>query len=1160
MPRCPVHVNEALEPKRKGWFCEECGTIAASYAELPPPDAIPAIGSEEPPPQERRSFASFPELPAAVESPLSAAEVTCATLAPRAALLSHRTLQAIAASRFGPDMYVERRGVDETAKLVADRAGRALLVLGDAGTGKTIWAARWVESALAQATAGDVVLFLSGRRSLPSEAPDGDLALVEALQRAAGIRSGAFPSAADLLAKLAESPATGEEPVDLPVHPRVIIVLDGLDVVAHQRAFADAIDRLIAQVGSHPWLSVVLTMRLASYEALANGPQELGAYGGGVFHNARFLASFHDAASQTVVPWLDLRPWREESEARDAYHALQSHWPTQCATLPWDKLPKPTRQALCVPLHLQLFHEACRGAVAVADNLGGAGILDAWLTSRERACPELASLWEVFGRSMLEHRRGEIPCQDLDEWAVAGGTIAQVSADDRCRSVFATSELFDSFSLEDPATSKAPWHFRSDRLAESVLLRELRRRIKPRSVPSPDLLLAWARVAGVHNDGTSFSSLAGALEGLLAQLVADGEAGFAVHLLDLEQDGIRHRLIAASLRAAALTWNDPHTQASPPGLRLMDVVASAGAKAERGRRLLWSASTCVHAMLRLGGQPAADALVGKLVLVVRGLAARSLDAADRRTFGVALCELGRLASTLGNDADARRCCEEAMQLASETVALKESDVVLERVLAVATLHAATLANFGTDPSRARNLGEEALLAARKLVDHQSEREESQASLAQALMQRARTWVLEGNLAEARGCAEEALGVIRTPGAEGVRGEARRSLRSQANTLLATIDRAEGNDSAAKEHVEAALRSMRKLVRAEPQRSDCRAELAAMLERHAAQQLGQREDEPARRALDEAAGLLIALVEAAPSHAAWMHALAIALVELGLVHRLRNEAQAARSCFEEALRQVRPASLRDPDSQRSRQDLVMLLLQLAQLEASEGRRVESRRALREALESVRSKAIHDPARVQASILALLGSLAAQDGDEDGARWHFKEAAQELIARIALQPDRVDLQVELGGVMRQLNELGSDATARPHRPPRYRFAVVVRERGAPEVREYFDRDEISVGRAPGNDLMLPNYSVSRHHAILQYAGGSFAIVDLGSTHGTLVNGDRVVGRAELQAGDRVELGDFTLRLETVMGAAEERTELTHALDAGDIIEVVEKPLEQ
>ncbi len=64
-------------------------------------------------------------------------------------------------------------------------------------------------------------------------------------------------------------------------------------------------------------------------------------------------------------------------------------------------------------------------------------------------------------------------------------------------------------------------------------------------------------------------------------------------------------------------------------------------------------------------------------------------------------------------------------------------------------------------------------------------------------------------------------------------------------------------------------------------------------------------------------------------------------------------------------------------------------------------------------------------------------------------------------------------------------------------------------------------LRVGRSPDNDLILRDPATSGHHARVERRGQQFWIVDLGSTNGTLVNGEPVQEK-ELNHGDRITIG--------------------------------------
>src|SRR5262245_27805755 len=78
-------------------------------------------------------------------------------------------------------------------------------------------------------------------------------------------------------------------------------------------------------------------------------------------------------------------------------------------------------------------------------------------------------------------------------------------------------------------------------------------------------------------------------------------------------------------------------------------------------------------------------------------------------------------------------------------------------------------------------------------------------------------------------------------------------------------------------------------------------------------------------------------------------------------------------------------------------------------------------------------------------------------------------------------------------------------------------------------------IKLGKVPSAHLKLDDETVSRMHAIIEVNGpGDVSIIDLGSTKGTFVNGQKV-NKAKLQSGDTIVVGET--RIELGIGAGDE-----------------------
>src|SRR5690348_16523293 len=80
-------------------------------------------------------------------------------------------------------------------------------------------------------------------------------------------------------------------------------------------------------------------------------------------------------------------------------------------------------------------------------------------------------------------------------------------------------------------------------------------------------------------------------------------------------------------------------------------------------------------------------------------------------------------------------------------------------------------------------------------------------------------------------------------------------------------------------------------------------------------------------------------------------------------------------------------------------------------------------------------------------------------------------------------------------------------------------------------------IKLGKVPSAHLKLDDETVSRMHAIIEVNGpGDVSIIDLGSTKGTFVNGQKV-NKAKLQSGDTIVVGETKIELAIGEGEASE-----------------------
>jgi len=77
-------------------------------------------------------------------------------------------------------------------------------------------------------------------------------------------------------------------------------------------------------------------------------------------------------------------------------------------------------------------------------------------------------------------------------------------------------------------------------------------------------------------------------------------------------------------------------------------------------------------------------------------------------------------------------------------------------------------------------------------------------------------------------------------------------------------------------------------------------------------------------------------------------------------------------------------------------------------------------------------------------------------------------------------------------------------------------------SPTTHEFVEH-KLTVGRLGDNDIRLDEGSVSGHHARIVETAEGVILEDLGSTNGTFLNGEQVLGSLPVEAGDEIYFGN-------------------------------------
>ena len=116
----------------------------------------------------------------------------------------------------------------------------------------------------------------------------------------------------------------------------------------------------------------------------------------------------------------------------------------------------------------------------------------------------------------------------------------------------------------------------------------------------------------------------------------------------------------------------------------------------------------------------------------------------------------------------------------------------------------------------------------------------------------------------------------------------------------------------------------------------------------------------------------------------------------------------------------------------------------------------------------------------------------------------------------------------------------------------------------VKDYpFTKENMTIGRADENDIVIDNLAVSGYHARIDKAGDTYILTDLQSTNGTFVNDKKIVSY-RLRHKDKVSIGKhllfFALSKSEQSKAGEGELDETMVLDTARQKELLAKQAEK
>lgn len=120
----------------------------------------------------------------------------------------------------------------------------------------------------------------------------------------------------------------------------------------------------------------------------------------------------------------------------------------------------------------------------------------------------------------------------------------------------------------------------------------------------------------------------------------------------------------------------------------------------------------------------------------------------------------------------------------------------------------------------------------------------------------------------------------------------------------------------------------------------------------------------------------------------------------------------------------------------------------------------------------------------------------------------------------------------------------------------YQLVMRSGPTPGKVFELKQDDMTIGRDIGNNIVINDPEISRRHVRLVLQAGGYVLEDLGSTNGTFINGQRLIGPHVLRHGETVMFGE---KVALVYEAMQYDPNATMVSGAGAQVQAQPAPLE-
>jgi tetratricopeptide (TPR) repeat protein len=923
------------------------------------------------------------------------------------------TLGNLTMKKYFPQCYVVRP-MDMRLLESLHSSDKAVLVSGEAGSGKSSLLCRLVESLLDKTLAqereksrqkhfqkkvkgknlhdndvlqafmtlqgaGDVIIFVSGRQGVPVEGNESmERAFARTLLRVCGVRESAFNTPLEFMARLDESVKSkdGSAKKDEEEDRKVWIVLDAINEVERFRDFANYLDVFIKKTAHYPWLRVICSTRSGALNAFQENIKKQNIHGTLPFSEEESFLVFSNVYADGVreEPRLNLPPFTPE-EVRQAYKIRQNTMPERSAVNRYDLIPPEVKALLVSPLYLHLFHETWKGREADFSGITGEDTLfEAYLGSLEKELPGMNETLNTIGEYLYEHETPVWDEQAAQEHTRNWMADLQIESAFRVCTLTPVETLVSASLLMRPTDDERGFQFSHQKICEQVLRRKLLKDWKASEKSSTEdvkaIFQSWLE------KGERYDWLANAAAGLFAQWVHKPESSYLSLLPELKND------IPTALQTV-----------------FRSIFLSMCEKSrfdENDQRF-------INSGLKLGNQ---------YFLFTEGMS----DACN-------------IASNTGRSLPVKEIYEIAVPLQEQLINMEAQHTDFQRELSVSLNNLGEIYKALGEGGKALEYQEKSLQVMQDLVSREPQRTDFQRDLSMNYNNVGSIYQALGEGGKALEYYAQALQVIQDLVSwEPKRTDFQRGLSVSFNKM-GRIYEIFGVGGKALEYYKKALQVMLNLVTREPQRTDFQRELSVCFNEEGRTYETLGEGGKALECYKQALQVIQGLVYREPQRTDFQRELSVSFNNMGRVYETLSEGGKALENHKQALQVMQGLVSREPQRMDFQLELSVCFNHVGMTYETLGEGGKALENSKQALQVLQGLVSREPQRTdfqrELSVsFNHVGRIYQAFGEGNKALEYYEKSLQVMQDLVSMEPQRTDFQSDLSMSFNNVGRIYSD----------------------------------------------------------------------------------------------------------------------------------------